>query len=176
MEYIKAIPTPARNAPEKVAKALQWLRGLPAPPGVTIGPMGGDYIRHSAFKDHTAPLPFISKDAFERYMNRALDWIPWANRPKHISFSDEKIVFTQFDMDESNLFTDKNERMCVIDFGAVGLLPESFASDTMRSNLFAIEVAKYLDWPPSPNSYSMAGARAILWMISDLTLSTSTYT
>src|SRR5882762_4038683 len=30
MEYIEAKPTPARDAPEKVAEALQWLRGLPA--------------------------------------------------------------------------------------------------------------------------------------------------
>ncbi|KAG9023840.1 hypothetical protein FRB95_012409 [Tulasnella sp. JGI-2019a] len=66
MEYIEANSTPAQNALEKLAKALQWLRDLPASPGVTIGPVGGGYIRHSAFKDHTAPLPLLSKDALER--------------------------------------------------------------------------------------------------------------
>ena len=70
MEYIDAEPTLARNAPEKVAKALQWLRNLPAPPDVAIGPVGGGLARHALFKDHTAPLPFSSKEALQRYMNR----------------------------------------------------------------------------------------------------------
>ncbi|KAG9023839.1 hypothetical protein FRB95_012408 [Tulasnella sp. JGI-2019a] len=70
-------------------------------------------------------------------------------------------------MDESNFFIDTNEMMCVIGFDAVGLLPESFASDTMRSNLFAIEIPGLATLS---KSYSMARARAILWMISDPTL------
>lgn len=69
MECIEAGLTPARDAPEKVAKALQWLRDLPAPPGVTIGPVGGGHAHSKLFKDFTAPLPFSSKEALERYMN-----------------------------------------------------------------------------------------------------------
>ena len=70
MEHIEVSPTSARDAPEKVAQALQWLRSLPAPPGLIIGPVGGGRARHKLFKNFTAPLPFSSKEALEMYMNR----------------------------------------------------------------------------------------------------------
>jgi hypothetical protein len=71
MEYIDAKSTPARNAPEMVAEALQWLRHLPPPPEVTIGSVGGGPARHALFKDYTAPLLFSSTEALQRYVNRA---------------------------------------------------------------------------------------------------------
>jgi hypothetical protein len=81
-----------------------------------------------------------------------------------ISFSDERLVFTQSDMDESNFFIDTNGKMCIIDFEDVGLLPESFASYTvhLRRNPFTSEVVKHLDWSVSPNLRSMARAGGIL--------------
>ena len=51
MEYIEFKPTLAQDAPQRVAKALQWLCGLPAPPDVAIGSLGGGRARHSIFKD-----------------------------------------------------------------------------------------------------------------------------
>jgi hypothetical protein len=62
--------TPADVAPEAVAKALQWLRGVPAPQGLTLGPVGGGRARHELFKDFRAPLPFSSVKALQNYMNR----------------------------------------------------------------------------------------------------------
>ena len=76
--HLHLLPTPARNAPEEVAKALQWLRGLPAPPDVAIGPVGGGLARHALFKDHTAPLPFSSKD--EQGVSRLL-YFPMNRHP-----------------------------------------------------------------------------------------------
>jgi len=70
MEYIEAKPTLPRDTPEKVAEALQWLRDLPAPSDVTIGPVGGGLARHKLFKNYTAPLRFSSIEALERYMNK----------------------------------------------------------------------------------------------------------
>jgi len=70
MEYIEAQSTLPRDAPEKVAEALQWLRDLPAPSDVTIGPVGGGPARHALFKNYTAPLCFSSIEALERYMNK----------------------------------------------------------------------------------------------------------
>ena len=70
VEYINPGSTLARDVPEKVAEGLQWLRGLPAPSDATIGPMGGGLARHKVFKDYTAPLPFSSIEALERYMNK----------------------------------------------------------------------------------------------------------
>ncbi|KDQ09002.1 hypothetical protein BOTBODRAFT_179341 [Botryobasidium botryosum FD-172 SS1] len=171
MEFIDNT-TPADNAPEKVADALRWLASVPAPAGLTIGSVGGGPARHRLFKDYRAPLLFSSKLALETYMNKALEWIPSYGRPAKISFSDDKVIFTQSDMDKSNFFLDGNGKICIIDFDTVALLPESFASYTMRSgtNLFASEVAEYLDWPRSPNQYSMARAGVIINMTSDWTL------
>lgn len=72
MEYIVAKPTSASNVPEKVAEAVEWLRSVPPPPDVSIGPVGGGRARHALFKDYTAPHPFSSKEALQRYMNRVL--------------------------------------------------------------------------------------------------------
>jgi len=72
MEYIHSKPTLVRNAPEKVADALQWLYRLPAPPDVVIGPPGGGLAYHTLFKDFEAPLPFSSKEALQRYMNKVV--------------------------------------------------------------------------------------------------------
>ena len=76
--------TPADVAPEAVAKALQWLRGVPAPPGLTLGPVGGSRACHELFRDFQAPLPFLSVKALQNYMNRVcpcpcpflVDWQP----------------------------------------------------------------------------------------------------
>jgi hypothetical protein len=70
MEYIDPKATQVRNAPEKVAVALQWLLGLPVPDDVSIGLVGGGWARHEIFRDHRASLPFSSMKALQRYMNR----------------------------------------------------------------------------------------------------------
>lgn len=62
--------TPADTAPEAVAKALQWLRSLPIPPGLILGSVGGGCARHTVFGDFEAPLPFSSVKALQNYMNR----------------------------------------------------------------------------------------------------------
>jgi len=80
-------------------------------------------------------------------------------------------------MDESNFFIDTEGNMCILDFEDVGRLPESFASYTMTSEgkPFVVEVAKYLDWPTSPNIHSMAIISAILKTLGDATLGASNY-
>jgi hypothetical protein len=174
MEYIDAKSTSPTDAPEKVADALQWLYCLPAPPDVVIGPLGGGLARHMLFRDDEAPFLFSSKEAVQRYMNTALEGIPPASRPKEIDFSNECIVFTQSGMHERNFLIDTNDKMCMVNFEDVGLLPQSFAIFTMRnSDDFAKEVGSYLDWSPTPNLYSMTRAYAILQTSADCTLGTS---
>ncbi len=77
-------------------------------------------------------------------------------------------------MHESNFFFDTNNNMCMVDFELVGVLPLSLASYTLHSgkNTFAREVAKYLDWLPTSNLYSMAQVRGILWTTGNQTLGT----
>ena len=74
-----------------------------------------------------------------------------------MSFSDDKLVFTQSHISKSNFFIDKNGKMCIFDFEDVVLLPESFSSYTMnvRNDPFVKGVARYLRWGRSPNEDSM---------------------
>ncbi|KDQ05789.1 hypothetical protein BOTBODRAFT_295108 [Botryobasidium botryosum FD-172 SS1] len=89
-----------------------------------------------------------------------------------MNFGDNKIIFTQPGMDKSFFFLDENGKICIPDLDTVTLLPESFASYTMRLETipFAGEVAEHLDWPRSPIQYSMARTGAILNMMNDRTL------
>lgn len=78
-------------------------------------------------------------------------------------------------MDESNFGVDLTGKPCIFDFEAVGPLPESFATYSMRSTAFARLVAPYLDWPPCRQVHAMARISGILGMIYDATLSTLTH-
>ncbi|KIY43485.1 hypothetical protein FISHEDRAFT_78345 [Fistulina hepatica ATCC 64428] len=157
---------------KEVAKALNWLRRLPPPPGAGIGPVGGGYARHRLFKDRKAPLKFSSNRALEIYVNKSYKWIPRGYEPPEIQISHEPLVFTQSDMHETNFLVDDKERVCIIDFGDIGLLPESFASFTVHSigSPFVQGVAGYLGWQVTPNLASMHRAAGILIMIANPTL------
>ncbi|KIL62728.1 hypothetical protein M378DRAFT_165392, partial [Amanita muscaria Koide BX008] len=115
MEFIDAA-TSADNAPEKVADALQWLRRVPAPHDVIIGSVGGGPARHKLFRGSEAPLLFSSKWALQNYMNKALERIPVRVKPTKMDFSNDKLVFTQSDMDKSNFSIDNNGNMCILNF------------------------------------------------------------
>ncbi|KAE9409434.1 hypothetical protein BT96DRAFT_913027, partial [Gymnopus androsaceus JB14] len=68
MEYMTPTPILAPDLPQRAARALQWLRGLPAPEDAKIGPLGD------------------SIEALERYMNIGAP-IPPRCRPDPISIS-----------------------------------------------------------------------------------------
>ncbi|KZT04173.1 uncharacterized protein LAESUDRAFT_703740 [Laetiporus sulphureus 93-53] len=174
MENLKFTPTPVPDLPQRAALAIQWLRDLPTPPPdrVRIGPLGSGHARHKFFKDYNAPLSFSSIQAIERYLNKASTKVtPRSGPVAHVSLCNERLVFTQSDMDESNFGVDVEGRTCLFDFGAVGLLPESFASYTMSSSVqFTAAVAQHLGWPSSPNLRTMGRISTFLWMYFDPTL------
>jgi len=60
---------PANTSPQAVATAIQWLRSVPRPSGLTLGSVGGGSARHKLFKDFEAPLSFSSAEALQKYMN-----------------------------------------------------------------------------------------------------------
>lgn len=93
-----------------------------------------------------------------------------------MNFLDDRLIFTQSDMDESNFALDEHGRVCMFDFRDVGVLPESFASYTLgdSTNPFITSVAKHLDWVNNRNRGSMARAGAILQTLGDATLGSST--
>jgi len=89
-----------------------------------------------------------------------------------VDFSNDKLVFTQSDMDKGNFFIDNNGKICILNFEQIGILPESFAQYTMYESrsAFVENVARYLDWPPPSNLESMARAGSMLMMLGDSTL------
>ncbi|KAF7343475.1 hypothetical protein MVEN_01780400 [Mycena venus] len=172
MEFIEFDATiPPRNAPQKVADALQWLRGVPAPSNVVIGTVGGMCLPYRVFSDYEAPFLFSSKEALERYTNKAFEWVPLRTKPPPM-----EIIFIQSDMDESNFAVDKQGSVCIFDFEVVSLLPESFASFTLHAKRspFIDAVAGYLQWAPC-NLSSMGKAWQILNIIGDNTLGMSVF-
>jgi hypothetical protein len=76
MEYVQASSTLAQNVPEKVANALQWLRGLAAPSDTAIGSVPGRDADYMLLKGFTAPIVFSSIEAIERYMNKVRLCLP----------------------------------------------------------------------------------------------------
>jgi hypothetical protein len=70
MEYIDQVQVSTETLAEKAAEAVRWMRSVPAPPDVVLGPMGNGHARHLVFKDREAPLDFVSLGALERYLNK----------------------------------------------------------------------------------------------------------
>jgi hypothetical protein len=90
-------------------------------------------------------------------------------------FLNDRLIFTQSDMDSSNFALDEHKRVCMFDFRDVGVLPESFASYTLgnSSDPFISSVAEHLEWVDNRNRNSMTRAGAVLKTSSDATLGTS---
>ncbi|KAI6160605.1 hypothetical protein EDD17DRAFT_1760760 [Pisolithus thermaeus] len=167
MEYIVLTSTPA---PNKAAEALRWLSEVPAPPNhVGIGPVGTDLACHGLFKDFTAPVLLEHSGLGAALtVGRSRSALP----AKPVSISHERLVFTQSGVDMSNFGVDSEGKTVLLDFGAVGLLPESFISYTMTfsSASFAAPVANCLGLPRSPNLESMAMISGYLWAAFDPSL------
>lgn len=70
MEYIDLVQVSAETLALKAAQAVRWMRSVPAPHGVVLGPKGNGRARHVVFKNREAPLDFVSLDALERYFNK----------------------------------------------------------------------------------------------------------
>jgi serine/threonine protein kinase len=70
MEYIELIQVSAENLAPKAAQAVRWMRRVPAPHDVILGPKGNGPARHVVLKNCEAPLDFASLGALERYLNK----------------------------------------------------------------------------------------------------------
>jgi len=70
MEYIDLVQVSAETLAPKAAEAIRWMRSVPAPHDVVLGPMGNGRARHVVFKDREAPLDFVSLGALERHFNK----------------------------------------------------------------------------------------------------------
>jgi len=179
MEYIDLVQVSAETLAPKAAQAIRWMRTVPAPHDVVLGPMGNGRARHVVFKNREAPLDFASLDALERYINEAVSKIPQQiSTIANVSIAHEPLVLTQSDMDASNFGVDAAGRPVVLDFGEIGWLPESLDLYTLfRTKAFARKVAPHLFGPDEatrlrelPNLAPIAGARMILGMAAEPSL------
>ena len=91
-----------------------------------------------------------------------------------VEIGGDRLMFTQSDMDPSNFGIDQHGKTVLMDFGRVGLLPETFVAYTTAGKRLA-PIASALGLSDS-SMYSMARISAVLWMTASPTLGASTYT
>lgn len=80
MERIKLSHSPP-DLPGRMPEAITWLATVPAPNGHVLGPLGGGHIRHSFFKNYTAPFHFRSVQQLEHYVNQVRPCLYFLEHP-----------------------------------------------------------------------------------------------
>jgi len=90
-----------------------------------------------------------------------------------VKISDDRLMFTQSDMDTSNFGVDETNKMVLMDFGEIQLLPETLVAHTMSTPDGSLApISRSLDLSNDSNA-SMAKIRSYLWLVSDPKLGTS---
>ena len=80
-------------------------------------------------------------------------------------------------MHPSNFGVDQHGKTVLMDFAAIGLLPETFIAHTMglEKRLAPIDIALNLSPPGSPDASSIGPLSSLLWMVASPKLGASTY-
>jgi hypothetical protein len=88
----------------------------------------------------------------------------------------DRLMFTQSDMHPSNFGVDQHGKTVLMDFAAIGLLPETFVAHTMglEKRLAPIDIA--LNLSPGSSNASIGPLSSLLWMVASPKLGASTYT
>ena len=179
----------------RIQEAIKWLSEVPPPSNPTLGPVGGGRIRHRLFNEFRAPFNIPDVGMLDEYMKKVRpcfifssvhhrQHVIWArrmacsrsqpSRGSPVSVSGERLMFTQSDMDDSNFGVDENGRTVLMDFGEVGLLPETFVAHPLSSNQKLHPIAASLGLSGNSNLVSMAAIAHCLGMVSNPKLGTST--
>ncbi|EJD41828.1 hypothetical protein AURDEDRAFT_153049 [Auricularia subglabra TFB-10046 SS5] len=158
---------------ERICQALVWLAHVPAPAGHVLGPLGDGRLRNGFFKDNQAPQPFPNKEALNAYIQKGYDAVykrvPQAKRPPFPTILDDRVLCAQSDVDVSNFGVDEAGQTVLMDFGAVGWLPESFAALTLASDERLEAVAETLGLAGRVKVETLARISSHLQMLSDPT-------
>ncbi|KIO04225.1 hypothetical protein M404DRAFT_26426 [Pisolithus tinctorius Marx 270] len=180
MEYIPApsfhawISEPDLSAEERsrrtdvaidaIANTVEVLLQCPLPDGNGIGPVGGGYIQHSFFCMEEAPISFVDAAALGKYVNKALKRRP--RRPQdRVSLDTEARLLCPSDVSLKNFLWDSvNERVWMVDYQHVNVLPHSFASFYFHSapDPFVEAVAKKISLPVSSQLNLLQSAAVIV--------------
>ncbi|KIY70345.1 hypothetical protein CYLTODRAFT_419822 [Cylindrobasidium torrendii FP15055 ss-10] len=70
MEYIPLVEVPFEVRAKAAAQAVLWMRSIPVPEDVVLGPKGGGPAYHVVFKTAKAPRCYTSIRALERFLNK----------------------------------------------------------------------------------------------------------
>jgi len=118
---------PKEDAVKSVAFAVGWLLAqMPAVPASLFGRISTSEacVWHAFFKDHQAPVPFVSTEALSKYINKALSRLPGKATP--ISLPNDLAIYHS-DIREDNFLIDvATGRVWVVDFQHIGVLPKAF--------------------------------------------------
>lgn len=144
---------------------------LSLPSNPTLGPVGGGHIRHRFFRDFIESafrLPGYQEES-------VLLSVRAQQRVTPVSFSGERLMFTQSVMDVFNFGGDEDGKTVMMDFNfAVGLLAETFVAHTLSLNSKFDPIAASLGLLGNSNLVSMAEIAYCLGMISDPKLGMAT--
>ncbi|KAI6144141.1 hypothetical protein BKA82DRAFT_4180694 [Pisolithus tinctorius] len=172
MEYIPApsfhawISEPDLSAEERsrrtdvaidaIANTVEVLLQCPLPEGNGIGPVGGGYIQHSFFCMEEAPISFVDAAALGKYVNKALKRRPRQPQDR-VSLDTEARLLCPSD-------DSVNERVWMVDYQHVNVLPHSFASFYFHSapDPFVEAVAKKISLPVSSQLNLLQSAAVIV--------------
>lgn len=173
IESITLVKPPPEDLSGRICQAVICLSQIPPPPGHSLGPLGGGRLCHRVFKDSRACLDFSNKESLNAYLQKAYTKLPKrlvvAKKMNPVSIIDDRLMCVQADMHESNFGVDEAGRTVVMDFGAVGWLPESFAAFTLGSGRFR-PAAVALGLSDNTNVNTLAEIAWLLHMLSDPTL------
>ncbi|KAI0028702.1 hypothetical protein K488DRAFT_89467 [Vararia minispora EC-137] len=174
IDPIALIDPPPTDLYERICQALIWLTQVPAPPGHSLGPLGGGRLRNGFFKDNRAPQPFPDKETLNAYIQKGYEalykGVVQAKKPVLPSILDDCVLCVQSDMDVSNFDVDDAGRTVLMDFGAVGWLPESLAALTLGSDKRLKPAAEALGLSGSAKVETLARISSRLKILSDPTL------
>lgn len=84
-----------------------------------------------------------------------------------VSIRDDRVMFTQSDMDDANFGVDEHGRTVLMHFSAIGLLPETFVAQTLSADAKHGALAASLGVAGNANRASMAAITQCLWMVGD---------
>ncbi|KAK2877180.1 hypothetical protein FQN49_001375 [Arthroderma sp. PD_2] len=149
VELRKGISDPAKREAifRLVALGIHELHRIPVPPRSRPTAMDGGLIRHGLFDEQEAPRHYQTIDQLEEHLNLFLKITRRKQRVERLA--EEPMVFCFSDLWLGNFIIDDQNRVVVIDFGDVSVLPSSFSKFALlpSQNDYPIDISSWVKVP-----------------------------